>query len=476
MVNLHKVFDARTILLMAAGLLMLTLRPSPMQHMVHQNAQTGFQALQTGQIELAYQALESAVSLEPGLASLHTDLARLALLLGDPISARDHLEQAQSWGASQPELNCLVAATLLWEASLEGRQPPSLSNENVCDSAFPILQTRIRQLVEENRWQLADDWIQTALAWELDDPTLLTEMGIMQAITNPDQAVRLLTQVTQLTDQNAPITLGLIRAIEDSRPEASPAFTLAQVGQTLARFGMWREAVWAFQHALELDTDYVEARAYLGLALDQIGEDGYQQLVAAESAYPNAALPHLFLGMHWSSRGELDQAQLELEIAAGLDRTNPSIWAELGSVYAQQGLVAEARTAFIQAAALEPGEWKFWFLLAQFSLNFEIEIADLGLPAARNLITLDPSEPRSYDLLGYAHFLNGNTQLAERLLLKAISLHPTFASAHYHLGQLRRWQGRLAQSRASFELALELDPGGPVGELARRALGLLQEE
>jgi tetratricopeptide (TPR) repeat protein len=110
--------------------------------------------------------------------------------------------------------------------------------------------------------------------------------------------------------------------------------------------------------------------------------------------------------------------------------------------------------------------------LAQFSLNFEVEIADLGLPAARNLLTLDPADPRSYDLLGYAHFLNGNMLLAERLLLKSIALQPSLASAHYHLGQLRRWQGHFEQSQAAFELALQLDPDGAVGELARRALGL----
>jgi tetratricopeptide (TPR) repeat protein len=459
-------------LLVAAGVLIIILRPSPVRHVIRQQVQTGYQALETGQTDLAFQSLRSAVMFEPGLGSLHPVIARLALLSGDPASARYHLEQARAWGRLPSELYCLEMAVDFWDSGLENQAPPALPEDDDCDSISPILDARIRNLMEEHRWQLAGELIQIALAWGQDDPDQLAELGLLQAITHPDQAVSSLTQINQQTRQNDPLTLGLIRAIEDSRPEANPAYTLAQVGQTLARFGRWHEAVWAFQHALELDSDYVEARAYLGLALDQIGEDGYPHLIAAERAYPNAALPHLFLGMHWSSGGDLDRAQLELEIAVRLDRTNPSIWAELGSAYAQQGLVAEARSAFIQAATLAPSEWKFWFLLAQFSLNFEVEIADLGLPAARNLLTLDPADPRSYDLLGYAHFLNGNMLLAERLLLKSIALQPSLASAHYHLGQLRRWQGHFEQSQAAFELALQLDPDGAVGELARRALGL----
>lgn len=476
MLKLRNRFGSRYMLLLMAAIGLLGLRPSPRQHALQQHAQSGYQALELGQYELAYQALESAVALEPGLGSLYSELARLALLSGDPLSARHYLEQAEIWGTSQTELICLSTLVEFWDSGLEGRQPPSLPDQNHCQSSLVIIIARVRQLVEENRWQLADDLIQVALAWEINNPAILADLGLLQSITNPDLASATLTQANQLGGQNDALTLGLIRAIEDSRPEADLAFTFAQVGQTLARFGRWHEAVWAFQHALLLESDYVEARAYLGLALDQIGEDGYPYLAAAESEYPNAALPHLFLGMHWSAQGELSRAQLELEIAARLDQTNPSIWAELGSAYAQQGMVAEARSAFIQAATLAPGEWEFWFLLAQFSLNFEIEIEDLALPAARNLITLDPSDPRSYDLLGYAHFLNGNMPLAERLLLKAISLHPGLASAHYHLGQLRRWQGRIEQSRSAFELALQLDPDGAVGELARRALGLPLEE
>jgi tetratricopeptide (TPR) repeat protein len=470
--NPKKSPDVRYILLLVAGVLMLSLRPTPTQQVIRQNAQSGYRALEAGQTDQAYRALASAVMAEPGLGSLHLILARLALLTGNPKSAADHLQQAEAWGTPPSELFCITTVIELWDSGLEGMQPSSLPDGSDCEPAYLILKTRIRQLVEENQWQVADDLIQVSLAWELYDLAILTDLGVLQAIVDPDQAIDILTRANGPADLHDPVALGLIRAIEDSRPEANPAYTLAQVGQSLARFGMWQEAVWAFQHALEIDSEYVEARAYLGLALDQIGEDGYQHLAAAESAYPNAALPHLFLGMHWSSRGELSRAQLELEIAAGLERTNPSIWVELGSVYAQQGMVAEARSAFIQAVSLTPDEWEFWFLLAQFSLNLEIEIADLALPAARNLITLDPSDPRSYDLLGYAHFLNGNMQLAERLLLKSISLQPSLASAHYHLGQLRRWQGRAEQSQAAFELALQLDPQGPVGDLARRALGL----
>jgi tetratricopeptide (TPR) repeat protein len=463
--------DPRFVILVCTGLIMLALRPTATHQWARQQAHSGFQALESDQAAPALTAFEAAILAEPGLGALHVTTARLALLTDDLERARYHLDQAEAQGITHPDLICLGYVVDILDSSLEETESPIRPDED-CNSLIPILIDRTRQLMDASQWLAAHNLLEQALGWQPEDAQIVAELGLLQSISNPEQAIETLERANQLSGGSDALSLGLIRAIEDSRPSADRAFTLAQVGQALSRFGLWQEASWAFQRSLLLHPGYVEARAYLGLALDQIGQNGYEHLAEAESAYPNAALPHLFLGMHWSARGELSQAQLELEIAVGLDPENPSAWAELGSVYAQQGLVVEAKSAFIQAATLAPSEWEFWFLLAQFSLNLEIEIADLGIPAARNLISLDPDDPRSYDLLGYAHFLNGNIQLAERLLLESISLQPSLASAQYHLGQLRRWQGELAQSQAAFELALQLDPNGPIGELARRALGL----
>jgi Tfp pilus assembly protein PilF len=472
MIKLIRLRYADLLILIVAGLSLVILRPSPMHQVIWREAQAGYEALQAGQDTHALAAFENALEAEPALGPLHLTAARLSLQNHDLGNAGYHLDQYQLQDPSHPDLICFRMILELLDSEKDEPQPIESTSGVNCALFIPLAIDHARGLLSAGQWDSAARLLSHSLDFQADNFSTLTEISHLLAIADPLEAIDSLQQVGALFGQNDSISLGLIRAIEDSRPSTDLAFTLAQVGQTFARSGMWLEASWAFRQAIDLDPEYVEALAYYGLALDQLGGDGFEFLSAAEAAYPNASLPHVFLGMHWATRGELSRAQLELEIAVGLDQSNPSSWAELGSVYAQQGMVAEAREAFIQATARAPGEWKFWYLLAQFSTNLEIELAEIGIPAARNLVTLDPADPRSYDLLGYAHFLNGNLPLAERNLLHAITLQPSLASAQYHLGQLRRWQGDNERSRAAFQLALQLDPNGPIGNLARRALGL----
>lgn len=471
MIKRFRTRDLRAWILLVVSLLLVVLRPTPDQLQVRQDARRGYQALQAGGAAQALSSFEAALAAEPALGFLHLTAARLALQVNDISRAGYHLAQAELIGISHPDQTCfrMILALLNIEA-IEPQLVESMDGHR-CE-ALTLVTEHARRLIAEGQWESASEILSQLLIIQAENPTPVREISLLMAITNPLNAVHALQQASELTGETDPLLMALIRAIENSRPSANLAFTLAQVGQTFARSGLWQEASWAFRQAIELEPEYVEAIAYYGLSLDQIGGDGLEYLSRAEAAFPGAALPHVFLGMHWSTRGELTRAQLELEIAVGLDRDDPSAWAELGSVYAQQGKVAEAKEAYIQAVTLAPSEWEFWYHLAQFSTNLEIEVADLGIPASRNLVSLGSSDPRSYDLLGYAHFLNGNLLLAERHLLHAISLDPTLASAQYHLGQLRRWQGDTVRSQAAFQLALQLDPQGPIGNLARRALGL----
>ena len=148
---------------------------------------------------------------------------------------------------------------------------------------------------------------------------------------------------------------------------------------------------------------------------------------------------------------------------------------DLGAAYAAAGDLPSAKSAFQYATNLNPEDPTLWSLFAQFSLDYEIELNEIGLPAARQAVVLQPRNAAALDRLGYTHLLLGNWTLAERFLVEAIQTDRNLASAHYHLGLLRLTDGDLVGGRASLFLAVALDPDGRFGSLAQRSLENLNE-
>jgi tetratricopeptide (TPR) repeat protein len=185
---------------------------------------------------------------------------------------------------------------------------------------------------------------------------------------------------------------------------------------------------------------------------------------------PDSPLTLSALGLYWQEAGEPGKARAYLQRAADLDADNAAFRASLAAAQAASGDVQAALATFLQAAQIEPATPVFWELLADFSLARRLEVAETGLPAARNAAALQPASAKSLDTLGYAHLLLGNYALAERLLVRAISLDPLSASARLHYGLLLRALVREAEAAAQLQAASGLGGNTPTGEMARRAL------
>jgi cytochrome c-type biogenesis protein CcmH/NrfG len=223
---------------------------------------------------------------------------------------------------------------------------------------------------------------------------------------------------------------------------------------------------------LEIDPDIHEARAYLGLSKDQIGQNGLDDLLAAADALPDQSLPHVFLALHWLNVGEEEQARDALTVAAQLDPLNPAIAAQLGEVYIGLGDLVAASAAYRQAADLDPKNPAFWLLLARFSNQYDVDIQTLALPAARNAVALSTRETAPLVELAYTHFLLGNHILAERLLWRAVALDPFNAQTQYYLGLLFDAQGNRNGAWAAMKLASSLNAPERYQALAKRWIEL----
>jgi Flp pilus assembly protein TadD len=75
-------------------------------------------------------------------------------------------------------------------------------------------------------------------------------------------------------------------------------------------------------------------------------------------------------------------------------------------------------------------------LLAAFCAQNNVNIPDVGIPAAHKAMALSKDDPAAMDMLGWLLMLNGQDNDAEMILLRALDLAPDDDSVHFHLGVL----------------------------------------
>ncbi|MFV1858128.1 MAG: tetratricopeptide repeat protein [Anaerolineales bacterium] len=434
------------------------------------NLESAATAMLAGRPDLALPALNDAIALEPDIPELHLRAAQGALTAEDPDLAIEFLNHLPE---SEPGLECLQLDAALRAGKMDAALAQLPGSR--CPEQAAMFYEEADLLVAAGDYQAAADMLKSLLASLPATPEASETLGTLLALQDPEGALSHLRLAVDLDPRTRSFADELIQVIESARSDGNQAYTLAQVGQTLARRGRWSMAVAAFENALALDPGYTEARAYYGLALDRSGQDGLSQLERAVAEAPQAPLPLVLLGKHWLLGGEPERALEAYEQAATLAPGDPLIAIDLGAAYAAAGDLPAAKLAYQYATDLAPDDATMWSMFAQFSLDYEIELTEVGLPAARQAVLLKPRDAATLDRLGYTHFLLGNLTLAERFILRAIETDGSLASARYHLGLLGLATGDLIGGRGALASALALDPDGRYGNLARRSLENLDQ-
>ena len=231
-------------------------------------------AIEGNRPELALESLESAIDFEPALGALHLPAAEIALAAGAPEKALVHLEAAARLHLPDTIQICLRNRAHLALGNIsEAVENLELLIET-CSTRAQFLLDLVQSYLNEDNPIMAQSLLEQLSSIVPSDPYILLSLAVVTATIKPEEALPYLRQANSLTSGSSPLSIELIKTIEAARYFNQPSYSLAQVGQTLARLGEWTPAVWAFRHALELDPEYVEARTYLGLALDRVGVDG----------------------------------------------------------------------------------------------------------------------------------------------------------------------------------------------------------
>jgi tetratricopeptide (TPR) repeat protein len=130
----------------------------------------------------------------------------------------------------------------------------------------------------------------------------------------------------------------------------------------------------------------------------------------------------------------------------------------------------EALIHYQKALDLEPADFDNLYLLASFSLHFDMELRETGLPAARDGAASQPRNPRWQDLLGSIFWRLGDGDLAERAYRRALEIDPVNAAANLHLGQYYLDRGEIEQAFAHIRAAADQNEDKAVREMAERLL------
>ena len=457
----------RWLLLIGILVFLIITAPSPTPRLLIDEIIGAKTSVAAGRIEAGLDQLDAVLSIQPGLDPVAFAASNLALTAGDPIRARAYLQRVPLNPEYLGTIACLSARAdlialdrpqLAWVQLLE--KCPEAHNELVGYAQYLASIESLGDL----------EPVLTALQdFGYPESSLDGRLAFLKTVSDPVAAQLLLRDEVQSESSSAALALALLTAIQDASIEGSQAFVFAQIGQVFARYQEWNLAADAFKAALSEDGSYIEARAYLGLAYEMLGQDGRAELEQALSTAPSAALPHIFLALHWKLSGDYERAISEQEIAARLEPENPAIAAELGALYAQAGSHELAIQAYQVATRLAPRDARFWRLLAEYSITFETQLEELAIPAARNALVLDTNHADADALLGYAHLLAGDLILAERLITRAIRRTPPNVFNQFAFGMLQIHQGNALAGLKAMRMAAQLEPADSIGEYARRS-------
>jgi tetratricopeptide (TPR) repeat protein len=391
----------------------------------------GDEAFQRGQFAQAFAEYQTALVAQPNNNLTAVKVIDSALAAGWPALAAVYLGQQGSLHGWTPALHRKMAEALEaqgdrlqavahWRASLIGVKDDISTLRRLTDEA-----------TTRRDWNAAIELLSRLIAIDPGDHHALYQSGLLLAPTEPKTALDHLRQAS-VDPQYRAMSNALIAVLNAEHP--APDALAFQVGLALMSARAWPYAEYALTIALDKGTSNPVALAFLGVAQDQQGRNGWPLLEKALAAAPNDPIVNYAVGLHWRLVGDKSKALDALGRAYALDPENPAIAAEIGLVYQKDGRLSEAAQWLTRATTLAPTNVGFRVLLATFYADSGYNLAGDGLATLRRLAEQSPNEPEIRASLGWALVSVGQLDAARVELEKALTLDPTSARARYYFG------------------------------------------
>jgi len=420
--------------------------------------------------------LEAMLAFDPALAALHLPAAELALRAGQPERALTHLDAADHLLPADDLRSCKRMEAMLQAGDWTSAETLWSTSQGVCQGDAALIHHWVEDLWDRNAYLEASgflDALQASTA-STDVTSLdLRRAALADVVFRPERAASSLRRALAALSGPDPLLAALAELDQPSQGTTMAPY-YASVGGALANAEEWGLAREALQRALAEEPNLAVARAYLGMAIQRMGEPGWGQILAALLTDPSSSAVWTIVGDYRLERGDATESLHAYQQAARLDSNNAAAAAGMGAALATMGRIDEAIEAYTHATELAPSDPRFWMLLSRLSLRLDFDVHSVGLPAARNAVAQEPENPSAWAALGYAHVLAGEPRLGLRLILTSIDIGASDPETYYHLGLAYLALGDHPGAEAALEAAVELDPQGPIGEIARRTLEALR--
>jgi tetratricopeptide (TPR) repeat protein len=279
----------------------------------------------------------------------------------------------------------------------------------------------------------ADRTIQIWVDREPENIRAVYYLGLLQALTYPDDALTTLQAVAERSIEYENAYRQLQTAINKGELQENPAYQALELGRAYGSLEEWELAFFAFNSAVQLDPEYAEAHAWLGETHYQLGEDGSAELEKALMLNPKSILAQAMQALALQRQGDARGALAALQQIASQEPDDPQWAIAVGQARAQLGDLEGALSEYSRATLLEPENVAVWQAMAEFSLSYQYQVIQVGSPAANKSVLLAPDSPRSLDLAGQAALSKGDLDEAEGYFRAALQYESRYAPAHLHL-------------------------------------------
>jgi tetratricopeptide (TPR) repeat protein len=450
---------------------------APYPHSSASLLQDASRAIANGDLLIASQNLADVSEYFPWRYTLNLAAGKLALQAGAPEAAIQYLERPGT--ISHLSIDDLI---LLGDAYLQSGD--TLMAEAIWKHVSELEASNPADERLANLYIQRKDYISAVHVFEVllsnnpSDINLYYQVGSLYAITDPIKALPFLAQAEEIDTIHADRAHILYDKIRTASLFDNPSYTLLITGRQYANWGEWELAAEAFHNATVLQPDYADAWAFIGEArqqMDQLGMGGKSKAGLHELEYalqmnPDSTLANTFMGLFWERQEDFSQAQIFLERAIVTSPKDPFLYAELGNVLAKTGDLPAAQSAYETAIHLTPQDPLFYRLLAEFALQYQIQIRELALPAARQAINIDPMNADALDVMAQVMLMLQDYHSAERFAQSALQADRGFSPAYLHLGTAYLYLGESNLARHWLRLAETVNPDSWIASQAKRLL------
>jgi tetratricopeptide (TPR) repeat protein len=226
------------------------------------------------------------------------------------------------------------------------------------------------------------------------------------------------------------------------------------------------------EQAVALDPGYGPSHAYLAWVLLAAGEVTAARTEAASAVRLTPTLSFSwFVAAEAAMEGQQWSAAIkDLQSGLAVDKSNPVLWAALGSAYLGVTDYIRAELSMTNAAQLA-GEPQFTEDLLRFYLVHGLSAPYERGPLAANVaLTRFPANAEVQTLAGEVYAAAGDVDQAYAAYQRANTLDPSLPEPYYYLGRIANNGGDYDQADLYLSTYLALQPQGNLAGQARKVL------